>query len=185
MAKLDELKAQLLPFVKQHAHIKLSQPIQLASGKMSNTYFDGRQVTLHPEGMSLFARSILEVALLSEIHAVGGPSIGADPIATAVSLFAWLDRKITLPAFLVRKEPKKHGLQRQIEGPELKPGMRVLVVEDVITSGKSVLQAISAIETLGAIVAQVVCLVDRNEGGREALSKYVYQPIFTRDEVEK
>lgn len=185
MGTLDSLKTQLAPILRTRAYIKLAEPIKLASGKMSDTYFDGRQITLHPEGMSLFARCILEVAPLSQLQAVGGPSIGADPIATAVSLFAWLERKVVVPAFLVRKEPKKHGLQKQIEGAELKPGMNVLIVEDVVTSGKSVLQAISVVESLGAKIAQVVCLVDRNEGGREALAKYQYVPIFRRDEIEK
>ena len=184
MSKLKELKAELLPFVQKHAFLKLSEPIRLASGKMSDTYFDGRRVTLHPEGMTLFARAILELVDLNSIDAVGGPAIGADPIATAVSIFAWLDRKKQIPAFLVRKEPKTYGLQKQIEGLDLKPLARVLVVEDVITTGKSVLNAISLIEGLGAKVAQVVCLVDRKEGGTEALSKYKFTPVFTRKEVE-
>lgn len=185
MSKLDELKKELLPFVRKHAYLKLQEPIRLASGKMSNRYFDGRKVTLHPEGMSLFARIVLEMINLEAVDAVGGPSIGADPIATAVSIFAMIDKKKILPAFLVRKEPKPHGLQRQIEGTDLKSGMKIVVVEDVITSGKSVLNAISAIENLGAKVVQVVCLVDRNEGGRENLKNYQYTPVFGREEVEE
>jgi len=184
MSKLEELKKELLPFVRKNAYLKLSEPIRLASGKMSDRYFDGRKVTLHPEGMSLFARAILELIDVNRVDAVGGPSIGADPIATAVSLFALIDKKKVLHAFLVRKEPKPHGLQRQIEGADLKAGMNVVVVEDVITSGKSVLNAILAIEKLGAKVVQVICLVDRKEGGAELLASYHFTPLFLREEVE-
>ena len=185
MSKLDDLKAELLPFIKQHAFLRLPEPIRLSSGKMSDVYFDGRKVTLHPKGMTLFARVVLELIDLNRVDAVGGPSIGADPIATAVSLFAYLDQRKTIPAFLIRKEPKPYGLQRQIEGADLKAGMNVVVVEDVVTSGKSVLNAISVIESSGAKVAQVICLVDRDEGGREALQPYRFTPVFRREEVEE
>lgn len=184
MTKLEELKARLLPFIREHAFLKFAQPIRLSSGKMSDTYFDGRRITLHPEGMTLFARAILELVDFNAIDAVGGPSIGADPIATAVSLLAYLDRGKIIPAFLIRKEPKPYGLQKQIEGIDLKPGTNVLVVEDVITSGKSVLNAISVIESTGAKVAQIVCLVDRDEGGANTLSQYRFTPLFQRSEVE-
>ncbi len=184
MSKLDELKKELLPLIEQYACIKLDQPIKLASGKMSQVYFDGRKITLHPKGISLFAKAILELVDVNQLHAVGGPSIGADPIATAVSIFALLDKKKELPAFLVRKEMKQHGLQKQIEGLELKPGMKVLIVEDVITTGSSVRNTISVVEQTGAKVQAVVCLLDREEGGREALQPYPLIPLFKRNEVK-
>lgn len=183
-AALEELKAKLLPIVKKRAWLKLNDPIKLASGKMSNTYFDGRKVTLDPEGMTLFARAILELVDINQLDAVGGPSLGADPIATAVSLMAYQDKKKRLPAFLIRKEPKQYGLQKQVEGADLHQGMKVLVVEDVITTGKSVKNAISVIESYGAKVSQVVCLVDRNEGGKETLRPHPLISIFKREEVE-
>src|SRR3989338_433335 len=172
MAKLEELKMKLLPIVRKRAWLKLKEPIKLASGKMSHTYFDGRKVTLDPEAMTLFARAILESVDLNQLDAVGGPAIGADPIATAVSLLAFLEKKKSLPVFLIRKEPKYYGLQRQVEGVDLRQGMKVLIVEDVITTGKSVKNAIEIVEQAGAHVLQVVCLIDRNEGGREALAPY-------------
>ncbi|OGW86035.1 MAG: orotate phosphoribosyltransferase [Omnitrophica bacterium RIFCSPHIGHO2_02_FULL_46_11] len=184
MAKLEELKAKLLPIVKKQARIKLPEPIKLSSGKMSDVYFDGRKVTLHPEGITLFARAILELVPFDSIDAVGGPSLGADPIATAVSIFALLDKKKEIPAFLIRKEPKQYGLQKQVEGADLKPGMRVLIVEDVVTTGKSVSNAILTVEALGAKVTHVVCLVDRNEGARETLDSHPLISVFTRREVE-
>ena len=184
MAKLEELKMKLLPIVRKRAWLRLKEPIRLASGKMSHTYFDGRKVTLDPEAMTLFARAILESVDLNQLDAVGGPAIGADPIATAVSLLAFLEKKKELPVFLIRKEPKPSGLQKQVEGADLHQGMRVLIVEDVITTGESVNNAISVVESLGAKVKQVVCLVDRNEGGKEALKPYPFTSIFSRDEVE-
>ncbi len=184
MPKLDDLKKELLPLVRKEACLRLPEPIKLSSGKMSDVYFDGRKVTLHPKGITLFARAILEVVKLDSLDVVGGPSIGADPIATAVSVFALLDKKKELPVFLIRKEPKQYGLQKQVEGADLKPGMKVLMVEDVVTTGKSVLNAISVVESLGAKVIQVVCLLDREEGGSEALRSYALTPIFKRGDVE-
>lgn len=184
MTKLENLKSQLLPLVRKQACLKLPEPIKLSSGQMSDVYFDGRKVTLDPDGITLFAKAILEVAKLDSLDAVGGPSIGADPIATAVSIFALLDKKKKLPVFLIRKEPKQYGLQKQVEGPDLKSGTKVLIVEDVVTTGKSVLNAISVVESLGAKVVQVVCLLDRGEGGSTALRPYGFTPIFKRDEVK-
>ena len=184
MTKLNEIKKELLPLVRKEAWLKLPEPIQLSSGKMSDRYFDGRKITLHPRGMNLFARAILEMADLAKIDAVGGPSIGADPIATAVSLIAFLEKKKEIPAFLVRKEPKRYGLQKQVEGADLKPGMSVLIVEDVVTSGQSILNAISAVEANGAKIAQVICLLDRDEGGSAALHPYPFACVFKRSEVE-
>lgn len=184
MSKLDELKKELLPLLRKNAWLKLPEPVQLSSGKMSDRYFDGRKVTLNPKGATLFARAILELVDMKKIDAVGGPSIGADPIATAVSVFTYLDKKIEIPAFLIRKEPKSYGLQKQVEGADLKPGMNVLIVEDIVTTGKSILNAIGAVEALGAKVVQIVCLLDRDEGGSAALRAYSYTPLFSRKEVE-
>ena len=183
MSKLEDLKSRLLPLIKKHAHVKLPEPIKLSSGKMSDQYFDGRKITLHPEGITLVARAILEIIRPADFDAVGGPSIGADPIATAVSIFAFLDRKVELPAFLVRKAQKPYGLQKQIEGVELKRGMKVLIVEDVMTTGNSIRSAIEVVEQTGAKVDQIICLIDRNEGGREALAQYPLTSVFTKDEI--
>ncbi len=183
MTKLDELKKKLLPLIRKNARLKLPAPIQLSSGKMSDRYFDGRKITLDPKGVTLFARAILELVDVQKFDAVGGPSIGADPIATAVSILAYLDKKIVIPAFLVRREPKQYGLQKQVEGVDLKPGMNVLIVEDIVTTGSSILNSIQAVESLGAKVAHIVCLLDRDEGGSAALGPYAYTPLFTRKEV--
>lgn len=184
MSKLEELKKELLPLVMKYACLKLDQPIKLASGKMSQVYIDGRRVTLHPKGITLFAKAILELVNVNSFDAVGGPAIGADPIATAVSIFALMDKKKELPAFLIRKEVKQHGLQKQIEGMDLKSGMKVLIVEDVITTGTSVRNAIAVVEATGAKVDSVVCLLDREEGGKEMLHPYPLVPLFRRKEIK-
>ena len=184
MKTLEQLKASLLPQIKEHAFVKLDEPITLTSGKQSDVYFDGKQITLFPERTLLFAKAVLELVDLNQIDCVGGLTIGADPISIAISLVAYLTKKKMIPAFIVRKEPKKHGLQKMIEGYQIKKGDRVLVVDDVVTTAKSTLLAIQAIEEMGGIVAQVVCLVDREEGGRQALSKYKFTPLFRRPEIE-
>lgn len=180
----QQLKDKLKRLLKEHAYKKTDTPIRLSSGAMSNEYFDGKQITLVPDRAVVFARLLLESIDLSPIQAVGGMSIGADPIISAVSIMAYLDRGVVIPAFLVRKEAKKHGLQKMIEGIELKPGMRVLVVDDVITQGTATLNAIKAVEETGAQVVQVACLVDREEGGSQILSaKYKFYSAFKKSEL--
>ncbi|MBI4711230.1 MAG: orotate phosphoribosyltransferase, partial [Candidatus Omnitrophica bacterium] len=110
--------------------------------------------------------------------AVGGPTLGADPLAAAVSVLSSQSGK-PLKAFIVRKEAKDHGMQKMIEGPALVPGDKVVMLEDVITTGGSVLKAIKEVEVLGAKIVKTICLVDRNEGAVETLGSYYYSPIFT------
>ncbi|MGQ9497988.1 MAG: orotate phosphoribosyltransferase [Desulfotomaculales bacterium] len=141
----------------------------LSSGRKSNYYFDGKQVTLHPEGAYLLARMIVDKVKKENINALGGPTIGADPIVGAVAAVAHLEGLRDLKLFIVRKEPKKHGKRRWIEGPELAAGDRVAVVEDVITTGASVLRAVDRLKEIGCQVVKVIVLVDRMEGGSEAL----------------
>lgn len=176
----DELKALL----KSYAHRTSDVPIRLSSGAETTVYFDGKQITLFPDRAVLFARVLLENINPAGIEAVGGMSIGADPIVSAVSIVAYLECGLKWPGFLVRKEQKKHGLEKRIEGVELRKGMRVMVVDDVITQGTATLNAISAIEETGAVVAQVACLVDREEGGSKLLAaKYPFYAAFKKSEL--
>lgn len=143
----------------------------LASGKQSRWYIDARLTTMSPEGLSLIGP--LALARLREsgwgVDAVGGLTLGADPIAYAIS-YASAGSSKPLRAFTVRKEPKAHGTGRRIEGP-FREGDRVAVVEDVITTGGSALRAIEAIHAANGTVSGVLALVDRDEGGREAIEK--------------
>ena len=142
----------------------------LASGKQSKYYVDARLTTMSPEGLSVIGPLGLSTLRQSgwQIDAVGGLTLGADPISYAIS-YASAGSDRPLRAFTVRKEIKTHGTGKMIEGP-FKEGDRVAVIEDVITTGGSALRAVSAVRAAGGIVIGVLAVVDREEGGREALS---------------
>jgi orotate phosphoribosyltransferase len=141
----------------------------LASGKQSKYYIDARLTTMSPEGLSLIGPLGLSTLRKSswQIDAVGGLTLGADPISYAIS-YASAGSDRPLRAFTVRKEAKAHGTGKTIEGP-FREGDRVAVVEDVITTGGSALRAIEAVRAANGVVAGVLALVDREEGGREAI----------------
>jgi orotate phosphoribosyltransferase len=140
----------------------------LTSGRTSDYYVDGKQVTLDGRGLYLVARFALEYCREHGIDAVGGLTLGADPIAAAAAALSG-DGDHPITAFIVRKEIKAHGTGRAIEGPALRPGQRVLLVDDTLTTGGTFLQANEAVATTGATVVGALCVVDREEGGREAL----------------
>jgi len=141
----------------------------LASGRQSNYYIDARLTTMSPEGLSLIGRLALSTRQQSgwEVDAIGGLTLGADPISYAIS-YASAQTSHPLRAFTVRKEAKTHGTGKMIEGP-FKKNDRVAVVEDVITTGGSTLRAIEAVRAQNGTVAGVLALVDREEGGRQAI----------------
>ena len=144
----------------------------LASGKSSNIYIDARLTTMSPEGLKLIGSYALEQMRLRKWapDSVGGLTLGADPVAYAISR-ASADTSSPVRAFTVRKEPKTHGTGRLIEGPFL-AGDRIVIIEDVVTTGKSAIQAIDAVEKAGGLIIGVLSVVDREEGGREAVSAY-------------
>jgi len=156
---------------------------RLASGRASSFYLDARKVTLHPEGAFLIARAILDIIAAEDLaaEAIGGLTLGADPIAGAVAALSHQQGR-PLRGFIVRKEAKAHGTQRRVEG-DVRPGASVIVVDDVVTTAGSTLQAIQAVEQMGCKVAAVVCVIDREEGGREALGRYPFFPLFGAAEV--
>ena len=141
----------------------------LASGRQSTLYIDARLTTMSPDGLTLIGP--LALAALRDVdwrvQAVGGLTLGADPISYAIA-YASAETASPLRAFTVRKEAKAHGTGRLIEGP-FHAGDRVAVIEDVITTGGSALRAVEAIRAAGGTVAGVLALVDREEGGRDAL----------------
>ncbi len=154
--------------------------VTLASGRKSDFYFDGKQTSLHPEGARLLGKLILECIQKNfpQAEAVGGPTLGADPLVSAVSLTSSVTNH-PIPAFIIRKEPKKHGTEAWIEGfKNLKPGMKVVLLEDVVTSGGSVIKAIEKTIEAGLKVLGVIVVVDREEGGREALQQ-LGVPLFS------
>ena len=155
----------------------------LSSGKESLYYFDGRLTTLWPEGAYLVGREVFAQVKKAGIDAVGGPTMGADPIVAAVALVSHLEGN-PIPAFIVRKEAKKHGAQRHIEG-HLPEGGTVAIVDDVITSGGSILRAIEVVETAGAKVGKVIALLDRNQGGSDELRSRGYEVFSLLSADEK
>jgi len=165
---LKELKAKLLTLLEREA-LKKGKFV-LSSGKVSDYYLDGRIITLTPEGAYLVASIILELVKDKNIDAIGGPTLGADPIVGAVAALSHI-KKIPLKTFIVRKQTKEHGTQRQVEGPVLKKGSRVILVDDVATTGKALIEAKEALETIGVEIEKALVIVDRQEGAAENLSR--------------
>lgn len=155
----------------------------LTSGRTSNYYIDAKMTTLDPVGALLTAQMILEILKEYDIDAIGGYTLGADPIVSAVAVSS-AETERPLPAFIVRKEPKKHGERKMIEGPFQK-GWKVAIVDDVVTTGGSTLKACQAVEEEGGKVVLALCLVDRLEGGRENLEAkgYEFVSLLTRDDL--
>lgn len=141
----------------------------LASGKKANYYLDCRTITLHPKGANLVAQGMLDAIGDDLPIAVGGMAIGADPITASIVTIAG-QRDLPLRGFMVRKEPKGHGTGKQVEGP-VEPGDEVIIVEDVITSGGSAIQAVDAAIAYGLKVRRVIAIIDRLAGGEEAFAK--------------
>jgi len=176
-------RARLLVLLKRLSYEE--RDVILASGKRSNFYIDCRQTVLTAEGH--FLVGWLMNALLQreapEVEAIGGPSMGADPLCSATSFASFLAGR-PLPAFYIRKEPKGHGTGQWIEGTKsLVPGMNVAILEDVVTTGGSTLKAIEKAREGGLRVVRVCVLVDRLEGGREAVEKEApLSALFTRED---
>ncbi|NOY84901.1 MAG: orotate phosphoribosyltransferase [Nitrospirae bacterium] len=158
---------------------------QLTSGKKTPYYIDCKKVSLDAEGATLIGREIFEEIRMLPVEGVGGMTLGADPIATAVSVISFLEKR-PIQAFIVRKTPKAHGSKRQIEG-NLQEGAKVVVVEDVVTTGGSTLRTLEALGNEGYIVLKVIALVDRKEGGREAIEKtgVNFESLFTIDDFTR
>ncbi|SNB45590.1 orotate phosphoribosyltransferase [Geobacter sp. DSM 9736] len=177
-------RERLKEIIKELSYEK--RKVTLASGRESDFYFDGKQTTLHPEGSYLTGKLFFEaVKDVEGLEGVGGLTLGADPIATATSLVSFLEGK-PVPAFIIRKEPKGHGTGAWLEGRKnFKPGSRVVIVEDVVTTGGSSMKAIKRAEEEGLKVLGVVTLVDREEGGRENIEQegYWLKAIFTKSDV--
>ncbi|HEY2381141.1 MAG TPA: orotate phosphoribosyltransferase [Terriglobia bacterium] len=153
----------------------------LSSGKKSSYYLDCRMTTLNPRGALLIGRLILGLMREHKISAdaIGGLTMGADPIVSAVAVVSSLEGA-PLPAFIVRKEAKGHGTKRSIEGYDGKPGARVVIVDDVCTTAGSLLTAAGKAEEAGYNVVATFCVVDREEGGTGIISqKYPFYALLT------
>jgi orotate phosphoribosyltransferase len=179
---MRELKSRLARILLDKSY--LEKQVTLTSGKKSSYYFDCKQTALHPEGGYLIGRLLLEM-LGSQVQGVGGLTLGADPLVSAVSVVSYLENR-PLPAFIVRKKPKGHGTGSYLEGlANFRDGDKVAVLEDVVTTGSSLLTACERVRQAGLEIVQVLCLLDREEGGRESLQAQGYdlETLFTRDQL--
>jgi orotate phosphoribosyltransferase len=176
------MKERLIEILKEKSLITGVERI-LTSGRKSNYYIDCKMTTLDPEGANLVGKMILEILEPYKIDAIGGYTLGADPIVSAVATVSYQIGK-PLPAFIVRKEPKKHGERKMIEGP-FRRGWRVAVVDDVCTTGGSILKACKAIEDEGGEVVLTMVIVDRMEGGKENIEKngYKFLSLLTKKDL--
>lgn len=169
------LKDKLIKLLKEKEAVRFGD-FTLSSGKKSDFYIDCRKITLHPDGARLIGKIILEKIKGLKVDAIGGLTLGADPITSTVVALS------DIPGFIVRKKEKEHGTRQKIEGI-IEPGFNVVIVEDVATTGASALQAVEAVEAFGAKVIKVISVVDRQEGAAEALKAYDFDPILKKSEI--
>jgi len=156
---------------------------QLSAGGTSKYYFDGRLLTLDPEGAYMVAKVFLEILEAYSVDAIAGPTIGADPIVSAVSVLSYMEGT-PISGLIVRKEPKAHGGGKTIEGP-IKSGQRVAIVDDTCTTGKSLFQAMQAVQDEGCEIPIVLSILDRRAGGSDEvrLMGYEFKSLLVADEV--
>ena len=179
-----DMKNRLMELIIEKAFRYSEEPVfRLVSGKMSNYYFNCKAVTLCPEGMYLTGNLIFDLIKDLRVKGIGGLTLGADPIAYAAAYTSYL-RGMPVEAFIVRKTAKAHGTMQWIEGNIAKDDM-VVIVDDVITTGKSTIEAITRSQQAGLEIVKVIALIDRQEGGKEAIAAIGYQltSIITREEV--
>jgi len=157
---------------------------KLSSGQVSHFFFDCKKVSLDSEGASLIGEAIFERIKSLPVESVGGLTTGADPIASAVSIISYIKQK-PINAFIVRKERKEHGTKQQIEGP-LSPGAKLVVVEDVVTTGGSTIRTINILRSEGYIILKVIALMDRLEGGAEKIiaEGIPFEALYTMDDFK-
>ena len=164
---IDDLKKDLHKLLEKEALRR--GDFTLSSGKKSNYYLDGRVITMTPEGAYLVGNIILEMAKGKGVNAIGGPTLGADPIVGAVACLAY-QRDIPVKTFIVRKAAKEHGMAKQVEGPALAAGSKVILVDDVATTGKALIEAKEALDKIGVIAETAIVIVDRKEGAADNLA---------------
>lgn len=180
---LTSLRQELLDLFCQLAY--QSGDFVLSSGQKSSYYINGKQVTLHPQGGLAIGRLLLSM-LPEDTQAVAGLTLGADPIVSAVSVVSALEN-CPIPALIVRKEAKGHGTKAYVEGPNLPDGAKVVVLEDVVTTGQSAMKAVERLRQAGYTVEEVISLVDRKQGGAEFYQSVglKFSAVFGIEEIQE
>lgn len=183
---MPQIKDQLFKLVKEYAYRYSEEEFTLASGKKSHHYFNCKEITLIPDRLSLLALYLVHGHIPSFLdqtpESIGGLTLGADPISYSVALEYSKSGKIVFP-LVVRKETKDHGTKKEIEG-NVQSVKTCLVVDDVITTGGSTIKAVEALRRAGLLVDKGICILDREEGGMEALSDIGVRmfPVFKKSE---
>jgi len=178
------MKDRLIELIIKRAFKYSEEPVfRLVSGRMSNYYFNCKTITLHPEGMHLIGNIIYGMVIGTSPAGIGGLTLGADPIADAVAYTSYL-KGSPIEAFVVRKSAKAHGTMQWIEG-NISAGDRVIIVDDVITTGKSTIEAVNRTREAGLDIVKVIAMIDRQEGGRENIEALglTVEAVVTREEV--
>lgn len=178
---LADLRAEVARVILQYGYERRDEPFQLSSGGTSHDYIDAKRAIAQGSRFALVAEAIdaLANSLGVTFDAAGGMTMGADPIGVAVAM------RTDAEWFSVRKTSKGHGRQRRIEGKEFGPGVSVLLVDDVITSGRSILDALDALKEVDAEVVLATTLVDRGEAARPAFEQrgVLYEPLLTYEDL--
>jgi len=176
---VDAVRNRMLELFKARA-VRFGDFV-LASGKRSKYYINSKQVLFHSEALALLGELLFQATQDLNIQAVGGLEVGAIPMAAAC-VYRYHQASRSMEGFFVRKQVKDHGSQERIEGV-LKAGDHVAILDDVLTTGDSCVQAIEAAEAKGAVIRRVVCIVDRLQGAGVKLAKYDFRPLFTVRDV--
>ncbi len=165
---MQKEKDELLSLLIKDAYFK--EKVILSSGQESDYYIDARRVTLSAKGAYLCGKIILNMVKEDNIKAIGGPTLGADPMLGAIAVIS-LQAGRPLNTFIVRKAPKPYGRQQQIEGPFLNKGDEVVLIDDVATTGKALVSSVDVLRNAGVVVEKAICIVDRSQGAVEALAE--------------
>lgn len=167
MENTEDLKERLRRLIKEKACHE--GEIKLASGKTSRYYIDARAVTLSSAGAYLVGRLLFDVLKDAGIRAAGGPTLGADPMVGALAAVSF-EKKWPIDTFLIRKTPKTHGRMLRVEGPSLEPGCEVVLLDDVATTGGSLLDGLAVLRQMDVVVRRAIVLIDREEGATANLA---------------
>ncbi|MFA5180578.1 MAG: orotate phosphoribosyltransferase [Syntrophales bacterium] len=181
---IDKMKARLIDIIIEKSfQYRDNPPFTLASGKTSNYYFNCKPTTLDPEGMNLIGGILFQMLADADVTATGGLTLGADALANALAVISYQQGK-PIKAFIVRKDVKDHGTKSALEGG-VGTGERVVILDDVITTGGSTITAIEKAKGAGLIIDRVIALIDREEGGRENILAHIprVDAVVTRSEI--
>ena len=181
-ASSQQLRQNLLSLLTKFAYQE--GDFTLSSGAKSTYYINCKQVTLRADGALIIGRLLFSL-LPEDTQAVAGLTLGADPLVSAVSVVSAYENK-PISALIIRKEPKGHGTKAYLEGPTLEPGAKVVVLEDVVTTGRSAMLAVERLQAAGYHVEQIMALVDRQQGGTELYQSkgLKFQSLFSIPELQ-